>query len=214
MSPRPAGKVDLKKQIAAYSAPRGAFEVVDVPPLRYIMVDGHGDPNTADAYRDALTALFGVAYTLKFLSRNELGRDYTVMPLEGVWWSDDMATFTSARDKSRWSWTMMILVPDWIDEDLVGRARAAAAAKSPSPALDALRFAELAEGACVQTLHVGPYDDEGPVLRDLHERFIPAAGLRPRGRHHEIYLSDPRRAAPEKLRTILRQPVEPAEPTG
>lgn len=201
-------KVDLKKQIAAYTAPRGSFEVVDVPPLRYLMADGHGDPNTSELYRDVVSAIFGVAYKLKFFSKVELGRDYVVMPLEGLWWADDMATFTTQRDKSRWSWTMMSLVPDWIGHEHVDRARDVAREKGGSPALDSLRFEELAEGRCVQTLHIGSYDDEAPVLDEMHRRFIPEAGLRMTGRHHEIYLTDPRRAAPERLRTILRQPVE------
>ncbi|WP_127818849.1 GyrI-like domain-containing protein [Microbacterium sp. CPCC 204701] len=203
-------KVDLKKQIGAYTAPRGSFEVVDVPPLRYLMADGQGDPNTAPEYGDAVAALFGVSYKLKFLSKNELDRDYVVMPLEGLWWSDDMAAFTTHRDKSRWSWTMMILVPDWIEPEHVERAREAAAARGGGPAIAGLRFEEVAEGRCVQTLHIGSYDDEAPVLDEMHHRFIPGAGLRMTGRHHEIYLTDPRRSAPERLRTILRQPVEPA----
>ncbi|MFK4834736.1 GyrI-like domain-containing protein [Microbacterium sp. ZW T2_14] len=210
-------KVDLKKSIAAYKARRGAFEIVDVPVMGYLMVDGHGDPNTAEAYRDAVAAIFSVAYTLKFLSKTELGRDYVVMPLEGLWWSDDMAAFTNQRDKSRWSWTMMSLVPEWIDTAHFERARDAAAAKGGSTAIDRLRMTELAEGTCVQTLHVGSYDDEAPVLDEMHSRFIPEAGLRMRGLHHEIYLTDPRRSAPERQRTILRQPVEqaqPADPAG
>ncbi|WP_200826241.1 GyrI-like domain-containing protein [Microbacterium timonense] len=201
-------KVDLKKTIPTYSAPRGSFEVVDVPPMRYLMADGHGDPNTSDQYAEVVAAIFGTAYKLKFFSKTELGRDYVVMPLEGLWWSDDMAAFTTQRDKSRWSWTMMSLVPEWIDAQHVEQARVAAHAKGGSPALDRLRFEELHEGRCVQTLHLGSYDDEAPVLAEMHDRFIPDAGLRMRGLHHEIYLTDPRRAAPEKLRTILRQPVE------
>jgi hypothetical protein len=126
-------KVDLKRTIPSYRAPRGAFEVVEVPPLRYLMVDGHGDPNTTAQYADAVAALFGTAYRLKFLSKTELGRDYVVMPLEGLWWSDDMATFTTSRDKSRWSWTMMILVPEWIEDVHVERARRAAAEKAIPP---------------------------------------------------------------------------------
>ncbi|MBW9121838.1 GyrI-like domain-containing protein [Microbacterium trichothecenolyticum] len=203
-------KLDLKKSIAAYTAPRGSFEIVDVPPMRYLMIDGHGDPNTSDEYGEAVAAVFGVAYKLKFLSKGELDRDYVVMPLEGLWWSDDMATFTSERDKSRWSWTMMSLVPEWLDDAHVNRARETASARGGSPAIGRLRLAELAEGRCVQTLHIGSYDDEAPVLAEMHERVIPAAGLRMRGLHHEIYLADPRRTAPEKLRTILRQPVEAA----
>ncbi|WP_235566852.1 GyrI-like domain-containing protein [Microbacterium sp. Root180] len=204
-------KADLKKELASYSAPHGRFEVIDVPPRRYLMVDGRGDPNSSAAYADAVSALYGVAYKLKFQSKVDLGRDYVVMPLEGLWWSDDMASFTTARDKSQWSWTMMILVPDWTEGAHVDAARAVVASKEGTAAVDALRFEELAEGRCVQTLHVGSYDEEAPVLDEMHHRFIPGAGLRMRGLHHEIYLADPRRTAPERLRTILRQPVEDAD---
>ena len=201
-------KVDLKKQMATYDAPRGRFEIMTVPPMRYLAIDGHGDPNTAQAYADALACLYPVAYALKFLSKRELDRDYVVMPLEALWWSDDMATFTTARDKSRWRWTAMILVPDWIDDARVEAAVQAVRMKGGAPAIEELRVEALDEGLCVQTLHVGPYDAEGPVLEAMHDDFIPANGLRMTGRHHEIYLGDPRRTAPEKLRTILRQPVE------
>lgn len=203
-------KTDLKKELSAYTAPRGGFQVIDVPPQRYLMVDGRGDPNTAPDYAEALSALYGTAYKLKFLSRREQDRDFVVMPLEALWWSDDWSAFTSERDKSRWSWTVMNLVPGWLTDDHVQRARDAAAGRGASPALDRLRVEELAEGRCVQTLHVGSYDDEAPVLEEMHERFIPAEGLRMRGLHHEIYLTDPRRSAPERQRTILRQPVEAA----
>jgi hypothetical protein len=178
------------------------------------MVDGRGDPNTAAEYADAVSALYGVAYALKFRSKLELGRDYVVMPLEALWWAEDWAAFTSARDKSQWSWTAMNLVPDWLTADDVDRAHDAVAERGGASALDRLRFDELAEGRCVQTLHVGSYDDEAPVLDEMHHRFLPREGLRMRGLHHEIYLSDPRRAAPNRLRTILRQPVEPVEPVG
>jgi hypothetical protein len=197
-------KTDLKKEITAYSARRGEFEIVDVPPLRYLMIDGHGDPN-AQEYADAVSTLFPVAYKLKFMSKKELDRDYVVMPLEALWWSEDMASFTSDRDKSRWDWTALNLVPDWVTDEQFDRALAAAA---DAPALDKLRLETFAEGRCVQTLHIGPFDDEGPVLDRMHHEFIPARGLRMTGRHHEIYLSDIRRADPSKLRTILRQPVE------
>ncbi|MFE6995986.1 GyrI-like domain-containing protein [Microbacterium sp. NPDC057659] len=199
--------VDLKKQIESYRAVRGRFKVLTVPAMSFLMVDGHGDPNTAPEYRDAVGALYPLAYSLKFFSRRELGLDHTVMPLEALWSADDMDAFTSARDKSRWDWTVMIMVPDWITAEHVEIARNAARAKATA-ALDAVRFETYDEGLSVQTLHVGPYDAEGPVLDELHSRFIPENGLRMTGRHHEIYLGDPRRAAPEKLRTILRQPVE------
>ncbi|MBD8023515.1 GyrI-like domain-containing protein [Microbacterium gallinarum] len=199
-------KTDLKRELAAYSARRGVFDVVEVPPLRYLMIDGHGDPNE-QAYADAVSTLFPVAYKLKFMSKKELDRDYVVMPLEALWWSDDMTTFTTDRDKSRWDWTAMILVPDWTPADHVERAVAAA---SDAPALDRLRLETLHEGRCVQTLHLGPFDEEGPVLARLHDEVIPSRGLRMTGRHHEVYLSDIRRTDPAKLRTILRQPVTDA----
>ncbi|MET0781919.1 MAG: GyrI-like domain-containing protein [Microbacterium sp.] len=198
-------KVDLKKELSSYRARRGVFEVVDVPRLRYLMIDGHGDPNTP-AFEDALTTLYSVAYALKFLSKKEADRDYVVMPLEALWWADDLSSFTVDRDKSRWDWTAMILTPEWITEDQFARAKAKAAA----PAIDRLRLEWLDEGRCVQVLHVGPYDDEGTVLDRLHHEFVPSHGLRMTGKHHEIYLSDARRADPARLRTILRQPVADA----
>ena len=201
-------KIDLKKTLDSYRARAGEFRIIDVPPMQYLMIDGHGDPNTAPEYTHAVEALYPVAYTLKFASK-ALGRDFTVMPLEGLWWADDAAAFTTARDKSAWHWTLLIMQPDWITAELFETAVAKVAAKKDAPrSLDAVRFGSLDEGRCVQTLHVGPFDDEGPTLVTMHDVFIPAQRLRMRGRHHEIYLSDLRRTAPSKLRTILRQPVE------
>ncbi|GAA2054289.1 GyrI-like domain-containing protein [Leifsonia soli] len=200
-------KSDLKKELGLYAPRRGRFELVTVPPLRYLMIDGHGDPNTSEQYRDALQTIFPLAYALKFLSKRELDRDYTVMPLEALWWAEDMASFTTARDKSQWDWTALNLIPDWITDDHVEQARATVRSRGGAPALDALRVETLDEGLCVQTLHVGSYDDEAPVLAELHDVFIPESGFTITGRHHEIYLNDARRTAPEKLRTILRQPV-------
>lgn len=156
-------KIDLKKDLEPYRASPGEFSIVTVPPLRYLMIDGHGDPNTSEQYEQALATIYPVAYALKFLSKKDLDRDYVVPPLEALWWSDDMAAFTSARDKSRWDWTVMILVPGWFTDGHVDQAREAAARKQ-APALDALRAETLDEGLSVQILHVGPYDAEGPVL--------------------------------------------------
>lgn len=200
-------KLDLKKELDSYRARSGELRVLDVAPQQYLMVDGQGDPNTSPEYADALAALYPLAYKLKFASKRDLDRDYVVMPLEALWWAEDMAAFTDARDKSRWSWTAMILAPDWITEEMFTAAFEEVARKDRPVSIDAVRFETLTEGTCVQTLHVGPYDDEGPVLAAMHDEFIPAHGLTMTGRHHEIYLSDPRRVAPEKLRTILRQPV-------
>lgn len=211
---RSAMKSDFKKLIPSYTAKRGQFLVTTVPAMQYLMIDGHGDPNTAQSYRDALTSLYPVAYALKFLSKRELGQDYAVMPLEALWWSDDMDSFTSARDKARWDWTLLNMVPEWVTKEHLGVARDAVAKKGDGPVLDALRLESLDEGLSVQTLHVGPYDDEGPVLEEMHNKFIPEQWLEMTGRHHEIYLSDPRRTAPEKLKTILRQPVRSVGKAG
>jgi len=199
-------KVDHKRTIPAYRAARGRFDVVEVPPLQYLAVDGSGDPNTSGEYRDAVASLYPLAYGLKAVSRRELDRDHVVMPLEALWWSDDMATFTTAREKSRWSWTLMIMVPDWLGAEHVEPARAAVP-RGRAPLLDQVRLERLEEGRCVQTLHVGPYDAEGPVLEEMHRTVIPGHGLVMTGRHHEIYLSDPRRVDASRLRTLLRQPV-------
>lgn len=193
-------KVDVKKSLDSYRARQGEFRLVEVPDLQYLMVDGHGDPNSSPDFTRAVEALYPAAYTLKFASKRDLGRDYVVPPLEGLWWADDMASFTAARDKSRWDWTLMILVPDWLDGELVGAAIEKAGAAD-------VRLGTLSEGLCVQTLHVGAFDDEAEVLARLHDEFIPGNGLRMVGTHHEIYLSDRRRVAPESQRTILRQPV-------
>lgn len=202
-----ADKVDFKRSLRGYRAPRGRFENVDVPDMRYLMVDGHGDPNTSPAHAEALETLYPVAYTLKFASKRDLGRDYVVPPLEGLWWAEDMDAFTSSRDKSRWDWTMMLMVPVWIDREMVDSAITRTGDKGAPPRLDDLRLEELSEGRCAQTLHIGSFDDEAPVLDRMHHRFIPDHGLRMDGRHHEVYLSDFRRVAQERMRTILRQPV-------
>ena len=203
-------KVDFKRRIGAYRAPAGRFQIVDVPDLRYLMIDGHGDPNTGPAFTEATQALYPLAYRLKFASKRMLGRDYVVMPLEGLWWADDMDAFTASRDKSRWDWTLMIMVPDWIDHDMVADARDRIAAGDGPRRIREVRLDSLSEGRCVQTLHVGSYDDEAGVLARMHHEFIPGNGLRMTGTHHEIYLSDSRRVAPDRLRTILRQPVTSA----
>jgi len=201
-------KVDLKR-LDAYRAKQGELRIVDVPELQYLALDGHGDPDGA-AFAEALEALYPLAYALKLASKREQDRDYVVMPLEGLWWADDMAAFTTARDRASWHWTLLMLVPDWIDRGAFDAAVAAVLTKRAPARLGDIRLEPLAEGRCVQTLHVGAFDDEGPVLARMHDEFIPEAGLRMTGRHHEIYLSDARRVEPAKRRTILRQPVAEA----
>ena len=201
------GKIDHKLTIDAYRARRGELRLLDVPDLQYVMVDGHGDPNASPAFSAAIEALYPVSYALKLASKRDLDRDYVVMPLEGLWWADDMDAFTTARDKSRWDWTLMVMTPDWIDQAMLTAAVERVRAKAAPARADDVRLETLSEGRCVQTLHVGSFDDEADVLRRLHHEFIPEHDLRPAGTHHEIYLSDARRVAPDRMRTILRQPV-------
>jgi hypothetical protein len=202
-------KLDLKKEYREfYNASAKSCSVVDVPEMQFLMVDGSGDPNTSQAYQDAVGALYAMAYTLKFLSKQTEKLDYVVMPLEGLWWTDDMAGF-SAEDKSAWKWTAMIMQPDHITSAQVEASREEVRNKKNPPALDRLRFESLREGLSVQIMHIGPYADEGPTIARLHQ-FAADSGYSLRGKHHEIYLSDPRRAAPERLRTVIRQPVAAA----
>jgi hypothetical protein len=206
------GKVDFRKELKhLYGPPAKAFTVVDVPPMQFLMADGHGDPNTAQAYQETVEALYAVAYKLKFMSKRQLEQDYVVPPLEGLWWAEDIEAFTAGRDKSAWDWTMMIMQPAWITPEMYAEAVQQVEKAKGLPALPGLRLETYHEGLSVQILHIGPYDDEGPTLQRMHDEFIPQSGYEMAGKHHEIYLSDPRKVAPEKLRTVLRQPVRSAE---
>jgi hypothetical protein len=194
-------KVDLKRE-EWYRAPRDGFAEVDVPAMQYLQLDGSGSPD-APAYAEAVAALYALSYPVKFASKSA-GRDYVVCPLEGLWWSERYASFAE-RAKDEWSWTMMIRQPDWITAELVEGVRERAAAKAPAAAH--VRLAALTEGLSVQTMHHGSFDDETPVLARLHEEYLPAHGLIETGYHHEIYFTDPRTTEPQKLRTLIRQPV-------
>lgn len=205
-------KIDFKKEWKhLYKPSAKEFVTVDVPPMQYLMVDGHGDPNIAQEYKDAIEALYAVAYKIKFASKKELGKDYAVPPLEGLWWAEDMEAFTTQRDKSQWDWTMMIMAPEWITQEMVDQAIETVAKKKDLPALPKLRLETLDEGLCVQILHHGSYDDEAPTLNKLHHEWIPDNGYEMAGKHHEIYVyaGDPRKGPvdPAKLRTVLRQPI-------
>lgn len=202
-------KTDFRKTLRPlYSPPAGRFVTIDVPPMQFVKVDGAGDPNTAPAYRTALEWLYSVSYAIKFAAKASQGRDYVVPPLEGLWHADDPGSFVR-REKDRWRWTMMIMVPDFIGQEAFGEAVAKAGRKLGDPPAS-LRFEPYAEGLSLQTLHIGSYDDEGPVLATLHDKVMPELRLRFNGPHHEIYLADPRKTAPARLKTILRQPVRPA----
>ncbi len=202
-------KLDLKKQHKEIYAPSSKkVSMLDLGPMNYLMVDGKGAPESPD-YARAIAALFAVSYTMKFITKKgPRALDYGVMPLEGLWWADDMAHFSSARDKNQWQWTMMIRQPDFITVADIEAALAATAKKKSPPDTSGLRLETFTEGPAAQILHIGPFEDEGPTIARLHAE-IEAAGHRLSGKHHEVYLSDIRRAAPEKWRTILRQPFSP-----
>jgi len=200
-------KIDFKKELKhLYNPSSKKVVIVDVPRISFLMVDGAGDPNTAKEYKDAVEVLFAVSYALKFMIKKGNAIDYGVMPLEGLWWTDDMTQF-SVENKDIWKWTSMIMQPEYITEDLVARALEQVEKKKNLSALSEIRFGSFHEGLSAQILHIGPYSDEGPTIENLHD-FIRETGHELREKHHEIYLSDPRRSAPEKMKTVIRQPMK------
>ena len=202
-------KIDFKKELKhLYRPSKKAFEIVHVPEMAFLTMDGQGDPNVEPAYEEIVGTLYSVAYTIKFASK-AIGKDYVVPPLEGLWWTEDMDAF-SMDDKGAWQWTMMVMQPVWITEEVVEEARDEVAEKKKELSrLPDLRFETYHEGPSVQIMHVGPYDAEGPTIERMHA-FIADNGYEPAGKHHEIYLSDPRRTKPDNLKTVLRQPVRDA----
>lgn len=199
-------KVDLKREWKTLYKP-SANEVseVNVPAFNFLMIDGEGNPNASQSYKEAVEALFSVSYAIKFSLRKESGVDYTVMPLEGLWWADDMATF-HADKKESWKWTMMLMQPPEIDKRAVSLAIDGLQKKKSLPALKNLRYEKFKEGHSAQILHLGPFSTEGPTILRVHDYISARSALR--GKHHEIYLSDIRKAAPDKWKTIIRQPME------
>jgi hypothetical protein len=199
-------KIDLKKQLRhLYQPPAKEVVAVEVPELQFLMVDGAGDPNTSPEYAQAVEALFAVSYTVKFMVKMAEGINYAVMPLEGLWWADDLTAFV-ANDRSKWRWTMMIMQPSFVVRDVFGAAIADVAKRKALPAVGKLRLETFTEGSCAQVLHVGPFTAEGPTIERLHAFIDSRTGRR--GKHHEIYLSDIRRADPARWKTIIRQPME------
>lgn len=200
-------KIDLRKERPdLWKASAKAPTMVDVPAMHFLMVDGEGDPNTSAAFQQAIEALYGLSYTLKFASKMGRGIDWKVMGIEGLWWADDPEAFRAGR-KDEWRWTLLIAQPDVVTAEAVEAARETLRQKKNPAALDRVRLERFDEGLSAQMLHVGPYSEEGPTIERLHA-FIRDQGYDLAGKHHEIYLSDPRRVAPEKLKTILRYPVE------
>lgn len=199
-------KIDLKRDLKSLYNPSARQVVeVEVPAFHFLMVDGEGDPNTSRSYKEAVEALFTVSYAVKFALKKEKGLDYVVMPLEGLWWADDLASFQRDARES-WKWTLMIMQPPDASGQMVRSAMAGVREKKELPGLDRVRFEKFEEGRCAQTLHRGPFSEEGPTIQRVHDFIAGRSALR--GKHHEIYLSDVRRAAPANWKTIIRQPME------
>lgn len=199
-------KIDFKKELKElYNPPRGKITVVDVPAMNFIMIDGQGDPAHAESYQQAIEALYGVSYTLKFMvKKGDMEIDYGVPPLEGLWWTN--VTGPEAQlNRAAWQWTSMIMAPDFVSHQMFDKAREQVHRKKAPPALGLLRFESFQEGKAAQIVHFGPYSEEGPTIEKLHQ-FLAENGWKLRDKHHEIYLGDPRKTAPEKLKTIIRQP--------
>ncbi|MFA6963527.1 MAG: GyrI-like domain-containing protein [Patescibacteria group bacterium] len=204
-------KVDYKKEMKELYSPstKEVAEVV-VPKMNFLMIDGKGDPNTSQEYIDSIQTLYPVAYTIKFAIKKSTGLDFGVMPLEGLWWSDDMSDFTAGK-KDNWQWTSMIMQPDVVTREIFEKAVADVKAKNPpagGPAsIDKIRFESYDEGQAAQIMYIGSYSEEGPTIKRIHEKILSGGG-KLSGKHHEIYLSDPRKADPKKLKTVIRQPFK------
>lgn len=200
-------KVDYKKELKQLYLPSSKeVSIVEVPRQQFIMIDGQGDPNTSKEFQEAVEALFSLSYALKFIvKKGKTGIDYGVMPLEGLWWSDDMTTF-NVENKSDWKWTLMIMQPELVTHELFDVSLQQVQKKKHLNALSKLRFEIFAEGKAAQILHIGPFSDEGPTIEEIHS-YIQNNGYKASGKHHEIYLSDITKTAPDKLKTIIRQPV-------
>jgi hypothetical protein len=200
-------KIDYKKQLKhLYKPSFKKVEIVEVPQMNFLMVDGEGDPNTSKSFSDAIEALYPLSYTLKFMVKNgETGVDYVVLPLEALWWAEDMSAFTTG-DKDAWKWTLMIMQPEFITTKMIEKAKQEVERKKKPASLHLVKFEPFKEGKAAQILHIGPFSEEGPAIEKVH-LFIKNNRSRRVGKHHEIYLSDIRRAAPEKWKTIVRQPM-------
>jgi hypothetical protein len=201
-------KIDLKKELKAFYNPTAKeVTLIDVPKWNFIIIDGQGAPE-GEQFSQSIQALYPVAYTIKFDRKKADGPDFSVMALEGLFWADDMAVFMpETADRNKWQWTLMIMQPDFITREDFTNAVKAAKKKKDNPALEKVRFESYAEGKAAQIMHFGPYSAEGPNIQRIHQK-IAGIGGKLSGKHHEIYLSDPRRVAPEKMKTIIRQPYK------
>jgi hypothetical protein len=205
-------KLDLKKESKElYNPSKKEVSMVEVPEMKFLMMDGKGDPNTSQEYQDAMEALFPVSYKVKFMSKKENSQDYVVMPLEGLWWVNNMEDFT-IEDKTGWKWTVMIRQPDFITKTMINNVIKELDDAKDLPALPKLRLEKFNEGMAAQIMHIGPYSEEGPTVEKLHsyiqEHGHEFDGSKPGEKHHEIYISDMRRTKPERLKTVIRQPFK------
>ena len=200
-------KIDYKKELKHLYRPSAKkVEAVDVPRMNFLMIDGEGDPSTSQEFKDAIGVLYPLSYTLKFMiKKGGIGVDYGVLPLEGLWWADDMSSFVDDR-REHWQWTLMIMQPELVTEEMVQEANEQVLKKKNPVSLPLVRFESFEEGKVAQIIHIGPFSEERPTVEKVHT-FIEERGSQRRGKHHEIYLSDIRRTAADNLRTIIRQPM-------
>jgi len=199
-------KINYKKKLQhLYKPSVKAVEIVEVPQMNYLMIDGDGGPNHP-TFQNAIEVLFPLSYTLKFMiKKSDIGIDYGVLPLEGLWWADDMSSFIKDK-KDDWKWTLMIMQPELITNEMVVEAINQVRVKKNPTSLPLVRFESINEGKVAQIMHIGPFSEEGPTVQKLHS-FIKDSGKKIIGKHHEVYLSDIRRPAPENWKTIIRQPM-------
>jgi hypothetical protein len=201
------GKIDFKKELKhLYNPSSKEVQIISVPKLNYLLIDGLGNPNTSQEYKDSIEALFSVSYAIKFMiKKGPNGLDYGIMPFEGLWWTDNIEEF-SIDNKDIWNWTSMIMQPEFIERDLVDKALAEVKKKKKLPSILKIGFEVIDEGLVAQIMHIGPYSEEKSTIERLHN-YIKENNYCKVGKHHEIYLSDPRKASPDKLKTIIRQPI-------
>jgi hypothetical protein len=199
-------KVDFKKELKhLYNPSAKEITVVDVPSMNFLMVEGQGSP-ASEEYMSSIEALFSVSYALKFMVKKVKDVNYGVMPLEGLWWVDDMTKF-SVDHKDEWKWTSMIMQPKYVTAEDVKLAIEQTRKKKNLSALSKLRFEGFQEGKAAQIMYIGQFSAEGPTVQKIHD-YILKSGHTVNGKHHEIYLNDPSKTPPEKLKTILRQPMK------
>lgn len=200
-------KRDLKKEHRnMFSPKKGVFSIIEIPQLKYITIEGEGNPNIAESFSKSTEALYTIAYGIKFAMK-ESGDDFTVMPLEGLWYCDNMSKF-SEDNKDEWKWKLMILQSELVEQEIFENARIKGITKKTElkEYLEEVKLEKYTEGLSVQTMYVGAYKDEAPVIREMH-KFIGENGYELAGLHHEIYIGDPRKTEAAKLKTILRQPM-------